>query len=377
MHVLMTVNSAWNILNFRKGVLFHLIKQGHSITILAPADESVPQLLAFGCDFIDLQMDAKGLNPLNSLYLMWRMKKAFAKIKPDVILSYTIKNNVFGAMAARSSNIPFIPNVSGLGTAFLSGGFVEKVAEWLYRHAFKKLQTVFFQNGDDRDLFISRGLIDPKQAKLLPGSGIDLKLFEETPMPDKSEHVTFLMIARILRDKGVIEYIEAARILRARGYKARFRLLGALGSQNRTAIKPESVKAWVEEGIIEYICHVSDVRPQIEAADCVVLPSYREGAPRTLIEAAAMARPLIATDVPGCRDIVKDNRTGFLCVPRDASSLVSAFEDFLALSPTERETMGKAGRRRMEQYYDQAYVVSAYENAIRTAIKSRHQDEFG
>lgn len=369
MHVLMTANTAWNILNFRIAVLNQLIKQGHNVTILAPADESVPQLQASGCHFIDLQMDAKGLNPLNSLYLMWRMKSAFSKIKPDVILSYTIKNNIFGAMAARKSNIPFIPNVSGLGTAFLSGGFVKNVAEWLYRHAFSKLQTVFFQNGDDRDLFISRGLIDPKQAKLLPGSGIDLEYFVAKPMPDKSVHVSFLMIARILRDKGVFEYIEAARILRARGYKARFGLLGALGSQNRTAIKQEAVQSWVEEGIIEYLGQVSDVRPQIEAADCIVLPSYREGAPRTLIEAAAMARPLIATDVPGCRDIVEDKRTGFLCEPRDASSLVSVFEDFLALSPTERETMGKAGRRRMEQYYDQAYVVSAYEDAIRAAIK--------
>lgn len=369
MHVLMTVNTAWNILNFRKPILDQLIKQGHRVTILAPTDESVPQLQALGCHFIDLQMDAKGLNPLNSLYLMRRMEKIFAKTKPDVILSYTIKNNVFGAMAARKSSIPFIPNVSGLGTAFLSGGFVKNVAEWLYRYAFKKLPTVFFQNGDDRDLFISRGLIVPKQAKLLPGSGIDLKCFEAKSMPDRSEHISFLMIARILRDKGVIEYVEAARLLRTRGYKARFRLLGALGSQNRTAIKPETVKAWVEEGIIEYIGHVSDVRPQIEAADCVVLPSYREGAPRTLIEGAAMARPLIATNVPGCRDIIEDKRTGFLCAPRDASSLVSAFENFLALSPTERESMGKAGRKRMEQYYDQAYVVSAYEKAIRAAIK--------
>lgn len=375
MHVLVTVNSAWNVFNFRRPVIDALLQQGHRVTVLAPFDEAVTSLEEWGCEFIKLNMDVKGLSLLNDLSLLWRMLKVFAKKKPDIVLSYTIKNNIFGAIASRCLRVPFIPNVTGLGTAFLGKNIVQSIVELLYRYAFKGLPTVFFQNSDDRDLFVSRKLITAEQAELLPGSGIDLVHFSATPMPNNDGQVAFLMIARLLRDKGVIEYVDAARSLRATGCNARFCLLGAMGSKNRTAIASDTVKEWVQEGIIEYLGEVSDVRPQIASADCIVLPSYREGAPRTLIEGAAMARPLIATDVPGCRDIVEDKRTGFLCVARDSASLATALKAFLALSQDERVVMGEAGRRRIVQFYDQAYVVSAYEKAIRTMIKGNHHDQ--
>ncbi|OOY02798.1 glycosyltransferase family 4 protein [Thioclava sp. F28-4] len=364
MHILMTVNAAWNIWNFRRPIVEALIADGHRITLLAPRDGSVPDLEALGCRFIPLEMSVKGLNPAEDFKLMRRFKRIFRDERPDVVLSYTIKNNIFGAMAAKAVGVPFIPNVTGLGTAFLSGGLLQRVAEMLYRRAFAELPVIFFQNEDDAALFLDRRLIKSDQAKLLPGSGIDLERFAAQKMPAKDSPPTFLMIARLLRDKGVLEFVEAARTTKARHPEARFQLLGAVGSENRTAIDAATIEGWVAEGMVEYLGTTSDVRPAIEAASCIVLPSYREGAPRTLIEAAAMARPLIATDVPGCRAVVDRGVSGYLCEVRNAASLADAMQDFLALGPEQRAQMGREGRAKMEREYDQRIVVNAYREAI-------------
>ncbi len=364
MHILMTVNAAWNIWNFRRPLVEALLADGHRVTVLAPPDESVTDLERIGCRFRWLQMSVKGLNPVEDLKLQRRLKRIFQEEQPDAVLSYTIKNNIFGARAARAVAVPFVPNVTGLGTAFLSGGLLQTIAEQLYRRAFSKLPIVFFQNDDDRDLFIDRKLVRADQARLLPGSGIDLVRFAETSMPSADASPVFLMIARLLRDKGVIEFVEAARQIKARHPEARFQLLGATGSENRTAIDTATVETWVAEGVVEYLGTTNDVRPAIAAASCVVLPSYREGAPRTLIEAAAMARPLIATNVPGCRAVVDYDVSGFLCEVQNADSLATAMERFLSLSPEARTAMGKAGRAKMEREYDQALVVAAYREAL-------------
>lgn len=202
------------------------------------------------------------------------------------------------------------------------------------------------------------------QARLLPGSGIDLERFAPAAMPAPEEPPAFLMIARLLRDKGVVEFVDAARRVKARHPQARFQLLGAVGSENRSAIGRETLDAWVAEGVVEYLGTTNDVRPAIAAASCVVLPSYREGAPRTLIEAAAMARPLIATDVPGCRAVVDRDVSGYFCDVKSAESLANAMERFLALSPEAQRVMGAAGRAKMEREFDQCLVVDAYREAL-------------
>lgn len=371
MHILMTVNAAWNIWNFRRPLVEALQADGHRITVLAPPDGSVDDLERIGCRFLPLKMSVKGLNPAHDLGLQYRLKRIFQEERPDAILSFTIKNNIFGARAARATGVPFVPNVTGLGTAFLSGGLLQTVAEQLYRGAFAKLPTVFFQNEDDRTLFLDRRLVRADQTRLLPGSGIDLVRFAQTEMPAADAPPVFLMIARLLRDKGVIEFVEAARQIKIRHPDATFRLLGAAGSENRTAIDAATVDAWVAAGVVEYLGTTSDVRPAIAVASCVVLPSYREGAPRTLIEAAAMGRPLIGTDVPGCRAVIDDNASGFLCEVRNADSLATAMERFLALSPEARAEMGQAGRAKMEREFDQALVVEAYRNALTTVTGNR------
>lgn len=370
MHILMTANAAWNIWNFRRPLVDALIADGNRVTILAPVDDSIADLERIGCKFIPLEMSVKGLNPLADLKLLRRFKQIFRCERPDVVLSYTIKNNVFGAMAARAVHVPFIPNVTGLGTAFLSGGLLQAVAEGLYRRAYRKLPIIFFQNEDDRALFLDRGLVQLEQARLLPGSGIDLVRFATATMPLIDEPLVFLMIARLLRDKGVMEFVDAARQIKMRNPDARFQLLGATGSNNRTAIDAATVQGWVKEGIIEYLGVTSDIRPHIAAASCVVLPSYREGAPRALIEAAAMARPVIATDVPGCRAIVDRDVSGFLCDVRNAGSLAAAMQQFLDLPQDARAMMGRAGRAKMEYEFDDAIVVRSYREAIVTVTET-------
>lgn len=364
MHILITVNAAWNIWNFRRPLVEALAADGHRITVLAPPDASVADLERIGCRFRPLRMSVKGLNAFEDLKLQRRLQRIFQEEQPDAILSFTIKNNIFGARAARTVGVPFVPNVTGLGTAFLSGGLLQTIAEQLYRRAFRKLPIVFFQNEDDRDLFLDRKLVRADQARLLPGSGIDLVHFAPAKMPSADAPPVFLMIARLLRDKGVIEFVEAARQIKARHPNARFQLLGATGSENRSVIDTRTVEGWVNEGVVEYLGTTGDVRPAIAAVACVVLPSYREGAPRTLIEAAAMARPLIATDVPGCRAVVDEDVSGFLCEVRNADSLVAAVERFLVCSPSARTEMGQAGRAKMEREFDQSLVVTAYREAL-------------
>lgn len=369
MRVLLSVNAAWNILNFRRPLVDFLLSEGHEVIVLAPPDGAEAQLMRMGCRFIPLQMDAKGLSPLGGLRIMRDLKRHFRSTRPDVVLSFTIKNNLFGALAARALGVVFIPNVTGLGTAFLSGKVLQSVAEGLYRYCFRDLPVIFFQNNDDRALFVERDLIRESQARLLPGSGVDLDRFDVAPMPRQGAPV-FLMVARLIRDKGVLEYAEAARIVKRSHPEVQFQILGPTGAENRSAIPPEVVAAWSPERDLDYLGETSDVRPFIRQADCIVLPSYREGAPRTLIEAASMGRPLIATDVPGCRDVVQEGVSGLLCDLQSSKSLAEACLTFLSLAPEQRCAMGLAGRKKMEQEYDQALVVSAYRDALSELVQS-------
>lgn len=363
MHVVVCANSTWTVWHFRRAVVAALLEDGHRVTVLAPRDDSAHALAGLGCRIVGLAMNPKGLNPLDGALLVLRLRRHLKADPPDAILGFTIKSNIFGAIAADGLGIPFVPNVTGLGTAFLSGLLLRTIAKTLYRFAFRHVPAVFFQNPDDRDLFITEGLVRPTQARLLPGSGIDLDHFSAVAMPI-TDSPTFLMIGRLLRDKGVFEFVEAARILRNVHPNIRFQLLGELAAANRSAISRATLDGWLQEGVVEYLGTVEDVRPVIANADCVVLPSYREGAPRALIEAAAMARPIIATDVPGCRAVLDDGISGLLCKVRDATDLAAVLLRFLDLPREVRACMGQAGRRKMEQEFDQRRVVQAYREVV-------------
>lgn len=366
--VALSINASWNIVNFRTGLIRGLQAAGYKVVALSPTDAFSPRLEALGVEHVPIAIDSKGVSPLRDAALLARYARVLRRVRPDVFLGYTAKPNVYGSLAAHALGIPVINNVSGLGTAFIRQGVLTKIVSGLYRVAMRRSGRVFFQNPEDRDRFVSEGIVRPGQAGLLPGSGIDLAHFSPPqPKPDGGPF-TFLLVARLLWDKGIREYAEAARLVRAQRPETRFELLGFLDVANRTAVGREDVARWVEEGTIDYLGQSDDVRPHLARADCVVLPSYREGLPRTLLEAAAMGKPLIATDVPGCRHVVEAGVNGYLCTVRDAQSLAEAMLRMLDLAPDARRAMGAAARRKAEEEYDERRVIALYLEAIGEAL---------
>jgi glycosyltransferase involved in cell wall biosynthesis len=368
--VVISINSSWNVLNFRLGIVRALLGAGWRVVVLAPEDKASAKLVALGVDYEPIAMDKQGVSPLKDLLLLFRYWRALGRLKPDIALFYTPKPNIYGSLAARARGIKVINNVSGLGTAFIKDNLLTRIVSLLYRLSFFRSSIIFFQNREDRDLFIAQGMVKAAMARLLPGSGVDLDRFAApAASSDRRERgFTFLLVGRVLRDKGVGEYVEAARLVR-RGYPdATFQLLGFLDAENRTAIPRAEVQRLVDEGIVAYLGDTDDVRPFIAAADCVVLPSYREGLPRTLLEAAAMAKPLIATDVPGCRHIVAHETNGLLCAVRDSDSLAAAMLQMIEVPAPLRDEWGRAGRTKVEQEFDEKIVIQRYLQAIEDAL---------
>lgn len=432
--IVLSINAAWNVYNFRRGLIMDLQAAGFLLVVASPAGGFVEKLLALGCRHRALPITSDGTSIMADLRLLSAYFRLFKSERPCVYLGYTIKPNIYGTLAARLCGVPAINNVSGLGTAFIRETWLTRLVTVLYRLAFAGSHTVFFQNEDDRTLFVERRIVDRARTRLLPGSGIDLTRYQPVPLPSVSHDLiqfegeterralptalqlhaafgddgaplacsqddrrrgtarglarsgltsvstnpsqpdevsgrppgtpVFLLVARLLWDKGVGEFVEAARIVRRHRPEARFQLLGFLDVENRTAVDRASVERWVAEGVVDYLGATDDVRPFIAAADCVVLPSYREGTPRTLLEGAAMGRPLIATDVPGCREVVEDGRNGLLCNVRDATDLAGKMLELVDMSPAERARMGRAGREKVEREFDERIVIDSYLEVI-------------
>lgn len=302
---------------------------------------------------------------MQDILLLLRIHRLLWQLKPSVALTFTIKCNIYTCLASAFKPISVIPNVSGLGTAFLSEGFLNKLVRGLYQIAFRIPKIVFFQNNDDLKAFQELGLVRTAQARLLPGSGVDINHFALMKLPkNNNDSLTFILMARMLWDKGVGEFARAAVIVKKRFPQASFQLLGFLDVQNRSAIGRDTIDKWEKEGILQYLGSASDVRPFITNADCVVLPSYREGTPRALLEAAAMGRPIVTTNVPGCRDVVENGETGLYCQVKDARNLAEKLEEIIEIGPKKREQMGKAGRKMVEQKYDDKLIVKTYFLAI-------------
>ncbi len=357
--ILLSSNSAWNLANFRKPIIEALVATGHEVVAVAPADGHQQTLIEMGASFRPIAMSGTGTSPTEDARLLLNYLKVIRRERPTIFLGFTAKPNIYGALAARLLGVPVIATISGLGSAFLKGGLLGKILMRLYRVALGNARTVMFQNPSDRALFVKRGIVRPEQARLVAGSGVDLGHFAPAPQPDDAQF-SFLLIARLLLDKGISEFVEAARVVRARHPNCRFQLLGADGGDNPSAVPETDLARWKSEQIVELLGASEDVRPFITAAHCVVLPSYREGLPRSLLEGAAMARPLIASDVPGCRDVIDEGLTGLLCDVRSASSLAAAMDRMIAMTPTDRAAMGSAGRRKIEVEFDQRLVVEAY-----------------
>ena len=361
MRIAVVSNTAWYLFNFRLNLMQALQAAGHTVMAVAPTDNYSGHIKAAGIDFFGVPISGGGTNPLvelKSVVTLWRLLR---RERIDLVLSYTPKGNLYSSFASISLGVPFVPNVSGLGRAFIRRSLVTLVARLMYRLTFRRAHHVFFQNMDDMGEFVNSGLVRAEQAERLPGSGVDLTRFTPALLPARTlDAPVFLLVARMLWDKGVGEYVEAARRVRTLYPAARFQLLGFLDVANPSAISRIQMDAWVAEGVVEYLLPADDVRPFLIHADCVVLPSYREGVPRTLLEAAATTRPVITTNAPGCRDTVVDGQTGFLCRVADSQDLADKLLYFISMPLDERIAMGQRGRELMENNFDEKLVLSRY-----------------
>jgi len=361
--VVICSNYAWTVYNFRMSLIRRLKTEGYKVIVVTEFD-GYENEIGLEVDVIEpLFISRKGVNPFVDVFTIIDLIRHLRKFKPDMLLAFSIKPVIYGSMAAKILRIPSIIMITGLGTAFITNNWITKVVKKLYRFALSSVSVVFFQNVDDRDIFVEQKLVDEKVCRYTPGSGVDIDKFTYSTLPNTPEF-TFLLIARMLWDKGIGEFVEAAKTVKLKYPNTRFQLLGPLGVQNRTSIKSTEMEAWENEGIIEYLGETDDVTGYIEKACCVVLPSYREGTSRVLLEAAAMGRPLIATDVPGCREIIDDGVTGLLCDPRDYAALAQKMEVLLELSYETRREMGVKGREKVENGFREEIVCDLYINAL-------------
>lgn len=364
MKVAIVLNTSWNVYNFRMGLIKALRENKHEVIVIAPEDEYSKKIINTGCEFHKVKMDSRGANPIKDLALIFELRGIYKKTQPDVILHYTIKPNIYGTIAASTLKIPVINNVCGLGTVFLQNGIVSKIALFMYKVAFRFPKKVFFQNNHDYELFVKEKLVKKEISDILPGSGINVSHFP--PMPFKrNEKFTFLLISRLIHDKGVVEYIDAIKQLKAQGVDAQFQILGAKDPEHKRGIKLEIIDEWISSKIIEYLGTTDDVRQFISKADCVVLPSYREGTPRTLLEAASSAKPIVATDVPGCNNVVVNDYNGYLCKLKSAEDLAQKMLDMMKLDNAKIELFGKNSRSKVEKEFSEEIVISHYLNSLK------------
>lgn len=361
MKIAIIANTAWYLQNFRLNLAQRLREQGHEIVFVSPADAYVGALHDAGFRHREWQLAASGTNPWRELQSVRGLGRLLREEGVEAVFSYTPKANIYSGLALPRGVRLFVPNVSGLGRVFVQPNWITPIVKGLYRLAFRKADRVVFQNEDDRKIFDAMRLVALARSLRVPGSGVDLQRFHPVPLPQHEEgRTTFLFIGRLLHDKGVREFVEAARALHAEGRRVRCVMLGSSRSDNPAAASAQELADWLREGLVEHVEHCDDVRPMIAQADCVVLPSYREGVPRSLLEAGAMARPLIATDTPGCRDAVRHDLNGYLCEVRSGTALAQAMRRFVELPASARLAMGQASRRFMESHFDEQLVIQQY-----------------
>ena len=360
--IALVANSSWYLHNFRPTLMDALQQEGHEVVAVAPEDAYSCKLIEAGFAHRHIPLDPMSVNPIRALQSILHLRRVFRDERIDAVLSFTPKGNVYSGLAIPDPSVTFVANLSGLGRAFSKGSRLPWIAMVGFKWAFQRATAVLFQNGDDLRLLVNRGIVDPAKARRVPGSGVNLRKFSfrnSTRCRD-GENLEFLFVGRMLWEKGIGEYVRAARSLRARYPRVRFRALGPL-EPGPAGVPQDAIDAWTGEGVIEYLGVAEDVRAAMEAADCIVLPSYyREGVPRSLLEAAALGRPVITTNMAGCRDAVSDGATGYLCGPRDVEDLISALEKFIMLPVHERAEMGRRGRAKMELEFDETFVIDQY-----------------
>jgi glycosyltransferase involved in cell wall biosynthesis len=368
MLIAITANSSWNLVHFRAALISALQAKGHVVMAVAPEDQYTETLISMGCIYRSVSMHARSMNIVQESFSLFRFVVLFKLSRPGLVLNFTIKPVIYGSLATRLLGIPTINTITGLGSVFIKKGASSRLVEHLYRLAHRRVEKVFFQNADDFSLMVEKkSLIKRSQADMIPGSGIDMSRFPLSPLNKRSPFV-FLMIGRLLWEKGVQEYATAAEQIQSERRDCCFQLAGRLDERQLNSVDPIALQLWQDAGVISYIGYTENIDQLIRGADCVVLPSYREGLPMALLEACAMGRVVIASDVPGCRSVAIDGKNGFLCKPRSAKSLTSAMKRVLQLPPERLIEMGRTGRDLVEKKFSKEIVVDRYLKTINTLI---------
>ena len=337
---------------FRRDLIAALAAGGHQVVLLTPFTGDEDSLRSLGAELIDTPMDRRGTNPLADMKLLGEYKRLLRQTAPQLVITYTIKPNIYGGKAAASLGIPYAANITGLGTAFERGGLLTKLVVTMYKNALRKAKVVFFENSENCRIFTGLGIVPEEKTCVLSGAGVDLEHYSLLPYP--AEGTRFLFMGRIMQEKGVDELFAAMERLRGEGEDCTLDLLGFYEEDKYKAL----IEKYEAQGWLRFFGYQSDVRPYIQDCHCFVLPSWHEGMANTNLEAASCGRPVITSDIPGCREAVEDGVSGSLCKARDAQSLYECLKRFIALDPASREEMGRRGRLLMEQVFDKKKVVA-------------------
>ncbi len=352
--ILFLVNHNVVIYNFRLEIVERFLRDGHEVHISSPYGERIDDLVRLGAVFHEIRMERHGTNPLKEIGLLKEYKKLIREVQPDICLGFTIKPNIYGAIAADQLKVPFVANITGLGTAIENPGLRQKVLLTMYRYAFRHVQRVFFQNEENKAFFEQHHLA-PGKGMLIPGSGVNLERYSYQDYPS-GEVIRFAFVSRIMKEKGIDQYLDAAADIRKRFPKTEFHVCGFCEPEYDGRLQKEQ-----ENGSVIYHGMIRDVAGFMGEMNCIIHPTYYpEGISNVLLEACATGRPIITTDRSGCREVVQDGVNGFMIPCRDSRALVQAIEKFLSLSMTEKEQMGRAARSYVEQKFDRQIVVEKY-----------------
>ena len=360
MRILILANYDLGLYQFRKELIEELLKDS-KVFISLPYGKLVEPLKAMGCKFIDAPVDRRGINPFKDIELLIYYYELMKKVRPDLVITYTIKPNIYGSLACRALKIPYAVNITGLGTAFQKQGALRKLVTAMYKAALRSTKVAFFENCENQQIFIDERIVSKDKTCLLNGAGVNLEHYCYQEYPTDSDETRFLFIGRVMKEKGVNELFKAMRMLRKDGINCSLDVVGGL-EENYEPI----IQQFEKEGWLRYHGYQEDVRPFIKNCHCFVLPSWHEGMANTNLECAASGRPVITSNIYGCLESVLDCESGFLCESKSTKSLYKSMQHMIELSSYERSVMGLAGRKHMEDVFDKKIVV---EETIRRLLK--------
>lgn len=364
MKILFSANKLWDVFIFRGGVIRALVDDGNDVKIIAPDDGRIDTKKVLRAEYIDVDVDKRGMNPLRDMKLFFQLLRIYRRERADLIFHYTIKLNIYGSIAAKFAGTKSIAVLTGLGYSFVNSGLVSKIAKALYKLALKFPEEVWVLNSDDKRYLADEEIVPESKIFILPGEGVNSEKYRYLPMERTDGKIVFLMIARAFNDKGFREYVAAAKKVLKKFTNVEFQFLGALGEESRAGVTKVEMDILVEEGILNYLGITDDVPSKIKEADCIVLPSYREGISMVLLEAAAMEKPIIATNVTGIREIVANNISGFLVQPKSADELAFAMEIFIKMKKEKRLEFGKKAREKVLSEFDEKLIIDIYRDKV-------------